>query len=169
MNNIAKTNGLETCFSCNGQFPPASSEIHKYMHSSPGCWAAYGEILAREYQDPGLFQACHRLSVDAYALQHPGDPADARANQSVWIHFASLFLIFERGRPHVEATTLLKTLAGRSFEPPGLPAHPFAITVQDVLHCTLANHSERVAEWARASYEPWSHLAPQVIKMIDKG
>jgi len=49
----------------------ADGPAHAYMLSSPGCWAAYGELLAREYSD-SAYRRLHRLSVDAYALQHPG-------------------------------------------------------------------------------------------------
>jgi hypothetical protein len=63
------------------------------MLGSPGCWAAYGRVLEREYSDPVLFGAAHRLTVDAYALQHPGDPRERRAVQSFWLHGASLWLV----------------------------------------------------------------------------
>ena len=80
----------QPCFSCGGCFERHEGPTHKYMLSSPGCWKAYGELLAREYGNPLLFGAVHRLTVDAYALQHPGNPSDRRATQSVWIHYVAL-------------------------------------------------------------------------------
>jgi hypothetical protein len=41
----------------------------------------YGEMLAREYGDPAYFRV-HQLTVDTYAVQHPG-PRERRAIQSV--------------------------------------------------------------------------------------
>ena len=74
----AKTCG---CLSCGGVFPDIDGPVHRYMKSSPGCWAVYGEVLAREYEDPYFFEV-HRLTVDAYAVQHPGS-TDRQSIQSV--------------------------------------------------------------------------------------
>ena len=89
----------ERCFACGGGFAPADGGAHPYMRSSPGCWAAYGALLAREHQDQALFGAAHRLTVDADALQRPGDTADLGARQSVWVHYAALHLALIERRP----------------------------------------------------------------------
>ena len=68
------------------------------MESSPSCWAAYGEVLAREYNDPA-FMAAHRLTVDAYAVQHPGRPSP-QSIQSVALHLISLCLVLEQELYH---------------------------------------------------------------------
>lgn len=65
------------------------------MESSPGCWAAYGAVLEREYGNPALLET-HRLSVDAYAVQHPGRPS-RQSIQSVGLHLLRLILLFEHG------------------------------------------------------------------------
>ena len=65
------------------------------MESSPGCWAAYGEVLAREYGAEALSDV-HRLSVDAYAAQHPGVPSP-QSMMSVGVHLIRLCLAIERG------------------------------------------------------------------------
>lgn len=148
----------ERCFSCGGFYTPIDGPTHAYMASSPGCWAAYGEWLAREYQDPALFQTAHRFTVDAYALQHPGDAADRRAVQSVWLHAASLFVIFERGWSPAAATDLLKRLAGRDFPPPDAPARAFAMTVADGLARPVSEHAGFARNWAQESLSAWSAL-----------
>ena len=85
----------ERCFACGGVFAPApDGAVHDYMLSTPGCWAAFGEVLNREYCDPALFALSHRLSVDAFAIQHPGRIDDRRAVQSLWLHATSLWLVF---------------------------------------------------------------------------
>lgn len=64
---------LQQCMWCKGMFPTLNGPVHKYMESTPGCWATFGRVLAREYEDQRLF-GVHRLTVDSYAVQHPGVP-----------------------------------------------------------------------------------------------
>lgn len=55
---------LSKCFSCGAMVEDIDGPVHRYMASSPGCWAAYGIVLAREYSDV-MFARNHRLTVDA--------------------------------------------------------------------------------------------------------
>lgn len=141
----------ELCFSCGGHFATApGGTTHAYMASTPGCWDAYGAVLAREYQNAALFGRCHRLTVDAYAIQHPGDASERRARQSFWIHGASLWMVLRMGRTHSEATSALKTLARGDFPvPPAKPA--FTLTHADILCAPKAEHEVRVKAWAEAA------------------
>ncbi|MEP1421593.1 MAG: DUF5946 family protein [Erythrobacter sp.] len=146
----------ETCFACGGQFAPISDgSTHAYMLSSPGCWAAYGELLAREYADPALFAAAHRLTVDAFAIQHPGDPKERRAVQSYWIHGASLWLVLREGQSHRQATQALKTLAGGDYPDRPLEPYPFAMTHADLLAAPVEQHAQLARDWAYESLEGW--------------
>ena len=79
------------------------------MESSPGCWAAFGEVLALEYSEASYARA-HRLSVDAYAVQHPGRPSP-QSVQSVALHLISLCLILEQGLDFGEATDAIRAAA----------------------------------------------------------
>ncbi len=148
------------CPGCGGRFADIDGPVHAYMTSSPGCWQAYGQVLAHEYTDKALFDAIHRLSVDAYALQHPGDLNDRRANQSVIIHYVSLFLIFEENQPHEFATRALKKLSKIS-----LPQRPHAPktydwVVGDIDISNVRSHKNCVKQWAQATYQAWSDLEP---------
>lgn len=136
----------------------ATGPTHPYMLSSPACWDAYGEVLAREYQDPALFAACHRLTVDAYALQHPGDPDDRRAARSVALHFASLYAINEQGRGFDEATVLLKRKVTHDFAPLPNINLIWTVTIADVRASSLAEHAGQVERWARCVYHGWAPL-----------
>ena len=62
---------------------------HNYMLSSPACFAAYTEVLAFEYSDP-LLMRTHRLTIDAFAIQHPGDAISRQAIPSVGLDLARL-------------------------------------------------------------------------------
>jgi hypothetical protein len=46
---------------------------HPYIGSASGCWLLYSEVLAREYGDL-RYAPAHQLTVDVYAVQHPGVP-----------------------------------------------------------------------------------------------
>lgn len=68
---VGRMTMLETCADCGISLAPVDTAAHAYLGASPSCWALYGEVLAREYCDPAYFRA-HRMTVDAYAAQHPG-------------------------------------------------------------------------------------------------
>ena len=82
---------IEACLGCGAPFPCRDGPIHPYMESSSAYWAAYGEALARECSDPTPV-ATHRLSVDAYAVQHPGG-SSRQSNQSVVVHLIGPFAV----------------------------------------------------------------------------
>jgi len=129
------------------------------MASTPGCWAAYGEVLAREYSDVS-YARNHRLTVDAYAVQHPGEPSP-QSIQSVAAHLVCLHLVLERDVSQQQATRLLKRLVRNK---PALswlapPATRGSVTVRDVLDATDAKtHLQAVEAWARSAllaWQPW--------------
>ncbi len=156
----------ETCFACGGQFEPnAGGAAHDYMLSSRGCWAAYGEVLAREYSNPAVFAASHRLSVDAYAIQHPGDPEERRALQSFWIHGASLWMVLRMGQSHALATQALKTLAGLDFAQRPADQPRFAVTHADVLALPLASHEALTRDWAEESLTAWEPAHAEIERL----
>lgn len=145
---------VQACPGCHGKYPTGNGPTHDYMLSSPGCWSAYGALLEREYADPTLFARCHRLTVDAYALQHPGRIDERRAVRSVWLHFLSLHVIFARGASHQVANRLLRDTTARAL--PERPAAPdFAMTLADF---TFADHAADVEGWSRSSYSSWAPL-----------
>src|ERR687896_852498 len=121
---------LRPCFGCGALVPEIDGPTHPYIGASPGCWAIYGEVLAKEYAYPPV----HRLTVDAYAAQHPGVPG-RRSIQSVAVHLISLYLILERGYEPERATAAIReALESRSenfvwLDP---PASLGGITVLDV-------------------------------------
>jgi hypothetical protein len=93
---------LVPCFSCGALAPDMDGVTHKYVLSSPGCWALYGEILARDYSEYN-YPPVHRLVVDAYAVQHPGKQI-RQAIQSVAVHLIGLYLSLEKGMDAKQVT-----------------------------------------------------------------
>lgn len=156
----------ERCMGCGGLFPESDGPTHKYMLSVPGCWQVYGEVLAREYEDALLFSRSHQLTVDAYAIQHPGESADRRADQSVWLHFASLHGILGQGGSQRDSPALLKKLAGQPFPTPPEPVENYALTVADVAAADIADHPTMVRQWAEAAYRARRNMCSEVERLL---
>jgi uncharacterized protein DUF5946 len=127
------------------------------MDSSPACWHAFGLVLAREYQTP-ILQSIHRLSVDSYAVQHPGGTS-RQAVQSVGVHLARLCLFLEHGLSAEDANAAMLRVGKIKADMFQLarPASLGSVTVADVAAADDATrHIETVHQWARAAWLAWS-------------
>ena len=145
------------CIGCGGLVPRMEGPTHRYLESSPGCWHVYGEVLSREYTDPA-FAALHRLTVDSYAVQHPGRPSP-QSIQSVCVHLMSLCLVLERGVDVGYATRAMQAAVREKNRfvwltpPPSLGA----VTVVDVAAAsTPAQHNPKVRIWAESAWSAWA-------------
>ncbi|HEY6348960.1 MAG TPA: DUF5946 family protein [Candidatus Angelobacter sp.] len=148
---------LLPCPGCGGSFPTVEGPTHRYLESSPGCWAAYGEVLAREYSDPA-YARLHRLTVDAYSVQHPGRPGP-QTIQSAAGHLVGLYLVLERGRSAAEATKAIGLLTRRKGQYVWLapPNSMGAVTVANVQSAkSLAEHLGWVRKWAESAWKAWT-------------
>lgn len=158
-----------TCPGCGLVRASAATLTHGYIGASPACWELYGEVLVREY---GAYaaHANHRIGVDAYAAQHPGEPG-SQSTHSVAMHLMRLCLVFERGmRPEAGravAPRLLSQPAGVAWLQP--PRDRGAITVADVAAAgNLAEHERRVGEWGRSVWEAWAPHHATVRRWLDE-
>lgn len=160
---------LEVCPDCKVALRPQPGPVHPYFGASPSCWALYGEVLAREYSSPKLMKI-HRLTVDAYAVQHPGTP-EPRSIQSVWVHLAGLYLTVERDLSHDFARRVIGALAGNSgrltwLQPPGDLG---AITVAYVADAGDASaHEEAVRRWAQVAWAAWGPHHQTIAAVADQ-
>lgn len=156
---------LERCPGCGGEFVAQDGPIHRYMVSSPACWAAYGEVLAAEYADANLMPV-HRLSVDAFAVQHPGD-GSRQAIQSIGLHLCRLHMQLEIGLSPEQANEFMLRAGTRKAEFPPLSSPPsFQVTVAEVAPLAgAATHVETVRRWAQSSWNDWSHVHGFVRKL----
>ncbi|MEM7349355.1 MAG: DUF5946 family protein [Acidobacteriota bacterium] len=159
----------EPCHACGALGPKMDGPVHRYLESSPGCWAMYGEVLAREFSDVAYF-ANHRFTVDAYAVQHPGQPSP-QSIQSVALHLASLFVILERDTQPKAATELMQGLAQHKaafhwIEP---PADLGARTVRDLWETHgLEAHLNAARDWAEAAWSAWEPHHDQVRDWVER-
>ncbi len=165
----SKTPKQIPCIGCKGLVPPDDGPVHRYVESSPGCWAIFGEVLAREYSDLEYAKA-HRLTVDAYAVQHPGKPSP-QSIQSVAMHLISLCLVFERGFELDRATKAMQSVAKHKasffwLTPPDLLGER---TVVDVWKTQDAEtHVQAVKEWAQSAWLAWKQHHEQIRAWIPK-
>lgn len=148
---------MARCPGCAACFPDTPGPTHPYMESSPGCWAAFGDVLAREYSDPVYFDI-HRLSVDAYAVQHAGRPS-RQSIQSVGVHLVRLHLFLEQGLAPEKANAAMLAAAKEKHSYVWLdpPQSLGAITVVDVARTqSVIDHKRAVREWATSAWQAWS-------------
>ena len=161
--------GKAICPDCQGEFDYMDGPVHEYMGGSAGCWHTYGNILKKEYSDP-RFMAFHRLTVDAYAAQHPGKPGP-RAAQSVEIHLMALYLLLERNADKDFVVRALGRAVERRqhqfswWEPPSSLGE---ITVAHVvLAQTPEEHGHIVREWAMSVWKAWHQYRTQIQALAD--
>jgi len=148
------------CPGCGLATAPFDGPVHHYMTSSPYCWNLFGKILAREYQDPS-YMVHHRLSVDAFALQHPGTK-NPQAAQSVNIHLLSLHLIFSKEMAIPKVMTFMQAYSNVRkgdagcfgwLTPPKIRGN---LRVNDILTAESSKaHGMIVRNWAQEVYEAW--------------
>ena len=148
-----------TCPGC-GAVVPVVLEVrddHLYVGASPGCFAAYADLLGRELSDRSL-AGTHMLTVDIYMAQHPGVPG-RQSSQSVWVHLVGLCLTLEHGFDGPASARAKARLAAPDarfdwLEPPSTLG---TTTVLDVLATTdAAEHASAVRSWAEQVWEAWA-------------
>lgn len=150
------TGATQRCPGCGSVLPAQDGPTHDYMLSSPACWAAFGVVLAREYENPALMDV-HRLTVDTWAVQHPGDGSRS-AIQSVAMHLCRIRLQLEDGYAGLRANDAMKKLTLLKAELPELPARSsYRVTVADVRNAIApAAHEAAIRRWAAATWEDWA-------------
>ena len=160
------------CPGCRAQVPDIPGNPHKYIGSCAGCWQVYGEILARQYSEFKYPQPTHRLTVDTYAVQHPGVPGRQSA-QSVNVHLIGLYLVIENKLQGLTATKALSRMIedAAGFEWLEPPRQNGTITVLDVVKAqSLPDHTVMVDRWARDVWASWAahhaHVARQVGRFL---
>jgi len=148
------------CIGCGAEVPDIDGPTHKYLGASPGCWNIYGDILAKEYGDPDYMKV-HRLTVDAYSLQHLGEESP-QTIQSMNLHLMALCAAIEHG---IKYDFIPKIMNNRLKEyknkgvfswlnPPPLLG---IITVVEVARAqTTQEHTKIVEAWAQEIWGLWS-------------
>jgi hypothetical protein len=153
--NLTKAN-FEPCYGCGALVPISDGPTHRYIGASPGCWAVFGEVLAREYEEYN-YPPVHRLTVDTYAAQHPGSQSE-QAIQSVAVHLIGLHLMLDLSYDAHITTNILSKAAETSqdyhwLEPPESLGGMTILNIQDAEN--LKVHTDRVHIWAHTVWQAW--------------
>ncbi|MFO7526965.1 MAG: DUF5946 family protein [Ignavibacteriaceae bacterium] len=154
------------CQGCGSLVYKKEGQPHKYIGATQGCWDLYGQILAKEYLDYNYPELTHRLTVDTYAVQHPGRPGK-QSIKSVNVHLISLYLILELGVDGKTATTKIGEILsnGPKFKWLDPPVPNGQITVIDVLTATnKSEHEIKVRGWAEDVWSCWNSKHKPTIK-----
>ena len=146
------------CPGCGVELDPIDGPVHAYMTSSAACFQLFANVLAAEYEDAALMQT-HRLTVDSYAVQHPGQEQTRQQIQSVGLHLARLHVQLTAPRPPLETNNVMLGFAEHKstlvyLEPPVR----FTMTIADVEpYAGGPDHAAMVRAWASATWQDWSH------------
>lgn len=154
---------LTPCIGCGSLVPNIDGPTHKYLEASPGCWKLFGDILAKEYGDPAYMKV-HRLTVDAYALQHLG-AEEPRTIQSMNLHLLALCAALEHGIDYGLIPKIMNKVKGNNVftwltPPPSLGG----TTVVTITPAQSADeHSALVLGWANDVWQQW-HIHHDLIE-----
>lgn len=153
MENVEKS----VCPGCGALLVGIEGPVHRYMDGSPACFEKFNTILAFEYSDWRL-QSTHRLTVDTYAVQHPGEEGTRQQIQSVGLHLARLGLQLDRPTPPKETNDVMLSLTkGKHTLELLKPPKNFSMTAADVaLYAGTPLHAEKVKAWAMSAWNDWS-------------
>jgi Family of unknown function (DUF5946) len=163
------TDTLEPCVGCGAILPVVpDGPVHRYMTSSAACWAVFNALQNPER--PLEFAAFNALTVDAYAVQHPGVPSSQQAINSVAVHLMTLHGILEkkfkpdqamwlRQRPGRPARQLNGIDRHSRFHWLTPPSFANCLTVADVAAGETSHERSRIVEaWVRDVWKIWSEL-----------
>lgn len=137
--------------------PDEDGPIHRYMTAAPGCWRMYTELGAGAM--PRTAQSA--LSVDAYAVTHPGVPGP-QSTPSVWIHLVTLCAVLEQGWSVAQAVRLRRAAADSFDRWPWLdrPESMGVITVVDIGRGVESGDPTSAADlveaWIDGAWQAWS-------------
>ncbi|HMO37984.1 MAG TPA: DUF5946 family protein [Saprospiraceae bacterium] len=156
------------CLGCGALVDNLAGQAHEYIGAAQGCWNLYGQILAKEYGEYNYPPLTHRLTVDTYAIQHPGHPS-RKSIQSLNIHLISLYLILIKGFNGETATQKMGQILSREpkFEWLEPPTPNGSKTVIDVLIATnQVEHENYVREWSESVWKSWFSKHKQKIEKL---
>jgi hypothetical protein len=121
-----------------------------------GCLKIFEEILAKEFSDY-RYGKIHRLTVDAYSLQHPDEYM--RSGKSFVAHLTGMCAALEYENALIINQAVQKWLSKnpRIDKPVNLPERRGSLTISHIQSAADAKeHTGRVQEWARDVWGAWS-------------
>ena len=160
MTNVSenKNSSHEVCEDCGAAVPEGRA----------GCLKIFEEIIAKEFGDY-RYGRIHRLTVDAYSLQHPD--RYMRSGKSFAAHLTGMCIALEdEGAPALNQIVQrwLSTNPG-IVKPSRLPERKGNLTVAYLQAASDSDeHVSRVREWARDVWNAWSEHHALARQWIDE-
>ena len=121
-----------------------------------GCLKLFEEVIAKEFGDY-RYGKIHRLTVDAYSLQHPD--VYMRSGKSFAAHLTGIFAALEADDALAvnQAVRTWLSTNPKIEKPARLPEQRGNLTISFIHSAACADeHTERVREWAREVWNAWS-------------
>lgn len=133
-----------------------------------GCLKIFEEILAKEFSDYRFFKV-HRLTVDAYSLQHPDKYM--RSGKSFAAHLIGMYVALEGEDVSAVNQTVQKWLnTNPTIDKPAripIPKQRGSLTIKHIQNADdVDEYGNCVREWAQNVWSAWSEhhaLAKQLI------
>ena len=151
-------NNLIQCYGCKAVIKNINGPKHSYIGSDAGCWDIFCTVLAKEYTEYNELWQTHRLTVDTYAAQHPGNPG-RKEIQSVFIHLTRLYLQLEKGLTGKHANDVMLNISKFKeqfvwLDP--LPDFSGTMNIADIAEAkNIAEHKKAVERWAIDVWNAW--------------
>ncbi|MBT8395385.1 MAG: hypothetical protein KJN92_00405 [Gemmatimonadetes bacterium] len=135
-----------------------------------GCKELFQEVVGREFSQAELFQV-HRLTVDAYSLQHPDQYM--KSAKSAAAHLAGMCWAMEGKHDPSVSVALSRFLDGTPNllrpDPVPPPRERGNRTVVDVyLAPDSGEHIARVKDWAREVWDAWADHHGQARRWLEE-
>jgi hypothetical protein len=133
-----------------------------------GCLKLFEEILAREFSDY-RYGRIHRLTVDAYSLQHPDKYM--RSGKSFAAHLTGMCAALEYEDALALNQTVQKWLSTnpKIDKPAHLPERRGSLNITYIISASDADeHDKRVREWARDVWGAWSEHHDLARRLMDE-
>lgn len=133
-----------------------------------GCLKLFEEVIAREFSDYRCGKT-HRLTVDAYSLQHPA--RYMRSGKSFAAHLTGIYTALEAEDALAVNKTMRKWLDSnpKIEKPARLPERRGNLTITFIHSAAGADeHIKRVREWAQEVWSAWFEHHALAKQFIDE-
>lgn len=138
------------------------------VEGKAGCLKLFEEILAREFSDY-RYGKIHRLTVDAYSLQHP--ERYMRSGKSFVAHLTGMYAALEAEDALAINQMVQKWLSTnlKIEKPARLPEQKGNLTITSIHSAVDAEeHGKRVQEWAQDVWSAWSEHHALAKQLLDE-
>jgi hypothetical protein len=159
---------MKACPGCGAELPEVEGPTDPYGGASSSCWAAFGEVCARDFGEYA-YPEVHRLIVDSYMAQHPGlgTPAGRR---SLATHLVGLCCAIEQQMSSKDIGRVLGALFPDKrdiapFEP--IPSLGGETVVRVREASSLHEHNVRAQHWARTVWSAWASHHQRVRDLLE--